>query len=152
MLGFRFDCDERLTASENEIRVYYLEQPVSCFLFKPHNSTCMEFPRTSEHIFLSLRLHECCRDFLNTLEYVEPLEEYNFNLKSFIHDIPGLNSPRLRVSRLIKIPGPPIQKFSSNSSDSNPNSSLFPRPACPRIETCVSKHSRQSHESSSTHR
>lgn len=39
--------------------------------------------------------------------------------------------PRFKVCRLMSIPGPPIQKFSSNSNDKRPNSSLLPRPAWP---------------------
>lgn len=46
-----------------------------------------------------------------------------------------ISLPLLNVSLLKITPGPPMQKFSSNSKDKSPNSSLFPLPACPVKES-----------------
>lgn len=61
-----------------------------------------------------------------TVNYIIFSNGDNFSLAKFHYF-----KPLFSVCRLMMIPGPPIQKFSSYSNERSPNSSLLPRPACP---------------------
>lgn len=89
------------------------------------------------HASTNLDVFVCAVEVFNARLYVwsdwGDIKVEFFLFVEFVQPIWRVMLPRLSVCRLIMMPGPPIQKFSSYSSDKRPNSSLLPRPAWPIV-------------------